>query len=234
MKNNRFDRNTNIRQSLAQEAARLMYEDFVDQYYDAKRLAAKRLLHNGSKHQRYRPKDLPSNGEISHELKKLAALHEGDDLLHRLFSMRLCALEVMDELENFTPRLIGSVSTGHIRRGSDIDLHVFCDELELLKAHIDVLGWPYTSAMITIQKSNQLVDYTHIYIQHRFPIELSVYPVNEIRVCGRSSTDGKKIIRLSAKRLQQLITDEHAEDWQSYLHTNDKKPGSDQVETYAF
>ena len=35
-------------------------------------------------------------------------------------------------LSEFSPRLIGSVSTGHIRRGSDIDLHVFTDDLDPL------------------------------------------------------------------------------------------------------
>lgn len=206
-----------MRQTLAKEAARLMYEESVDQYYDAKRLAVKRSTNNGRKH-KYRPKDLPSNGEISQELRKLAALHEGDDLTRRLFAMRLCGLEVMELLENFNPRLIGSVSTGNIRKGSDIDIHVFTDSLEILLDHIGALGWTYTSANVTIQKSNQFIDYTHVYVQHNFPVELSVYPENEIRICGRSSTDGKRIVRLSSRRLQNLIAEEHCEDWQNHLH----------------
>jgi len=40
------------------------------------------------------------------------------------FAMRVIALEAMQALERFSPRLIGSVATGHVRRGSDIDLHV--------------------------------------------------------------------------------------------------------------
>ena len=222
MKNNRYDRNTNLRQTLAKEAARLMYEESVDQYYDAKRLAAKRLLHNNRKQRGCRPKDLPSNGEISNELKKLAALHEGDQLTQRLFDMRLCALEVMEQLQGFTPRLIGSVSTGHIRKGSDIDLHVFTDDITTLEAHLDTLGWVYTTATVTIQKSNQFIDYTHIYIQLRFPVELSVYPLNEIRVCSRSSTDGKKIKRLSSIKLQHLLSEEHTEAWLLHLEGADK------------
>lgn len=217
MKKNRNNRDSNIRQILAQAAAKLMYEESVDQYYDAKRLAVKRSLHNGSKHKHYRPKDLPSNGEISNELKKLAVLHEGDKLMQRLFTMRLCALEIMEELADFSPRLIGSVSTGHIRKGSDIDIHVFSNDLEVLLVYLDSLGWSYTTANITIQKSNKLIDYTHIYIQHHFPVELSVYPLNEIRICGRSSTDGKRIIRLNAKKLQSLIAEEHSEEWQRHL-----------------
>jgi hypothetical protein len=30
----------------------------------------------------------------------------------------------------FRPRLIGSVMTGHVRKGSDIDLHLFSDSVE--------------------------------------------------------------------------------------------------------
>lgn len=38
-----------IRQTLAKEAARLMYENSVSQYFDAKRLAAKRLFGQSGK-----------------------------------------------------------------------------------------------------------------------------------------------------------------------------------------
>ena len=103
-----------LRASLAEEAARLMYEEGVKQYHSAKFLAAKRLLGRSmGKKVRYRPKDLPSNGEIQASLKHLVELNEDPDQHYRLFAMRVIALEVMHDLLMFYPCLIGSVSTGH-------------------------------------------------------------------------------------------------------------------------
>ncbi len=87
--------NSQIRQMLAREAARLMYEEGVSQYFDAKKMAAKRLFgYAGMKGMQYRPKDLPSNGEISDEMAKLVELLE-DDQQERLSAMRATALAVM-------------------------------------------------------------------------------------------------------------------------------------------
>lgn len=108
-----------LRARIAAEAARLMYEEGVKQYFTAKRMAAKRMLGRvAGQKLRYRPSDLPSNGEIRDALLELASLAEGSRRLRRLFAMRVIALEAIRALLPFEPRLIGSVSTGHIRRGS--------------------------------------------------------------------------------------------------------------------
>ncbi|MBT7444767.1 MAG: nucleotidyltransferase [Methylococcales bacterium] len=201
-----------IRIEIAQEAARLMYDEDVKQYLDAKRLAAKRLFgKSGQQNLRYNPKDLPSNGEIQAALKALILLYEGEDHFHRLYLMRKTALKIMQQLSPFNPRLIGSVSTGHIREGSDIDLHVFTDDLETLLRHLDNLGWQYDLDEVAIKQGNKVQLYTHVYFFLEYPIELSVYDTLEIRVTQRSSTDGKPIKRLKPKALIALIEAEHPE-----------------------
>src|SRR4051812_38980615 len=108
-----------IRIAIAIEAARLMYEEGVKQYFTAKRIACRRKLGKvAGKRQRYRLHDLPGNGEIRDALLLLAERAEGDKRTRRLFAMRITALEAMRALAVFEPRLIGSVSTGHVRRGS--------------------------------------------------------------------------------------------------------------------
>ncbi len=207
-----------LRASLAEEAARLMYEEGVKQYHSAKFLAAKRLLGRSmGKKVRYRPKDLPSNGEIQASLKHLVELNEDPDQHYRLFAMRVIALEVMHDLLMFYPCLIGSVSTGHIREGSDIDLHVFTDDLELLLTRLDTQEWRYSKAEVSIQKNGKIMLYTHIYLESVFPIELSVYPTLERRVVSRSSTDGKPIKRLKHGAVEKLLEQEHGADWMEYL-----------------
>jgi hypothetical protein len=211
-----------LRQSIANEAARLMYEESVDQYFNAKRLAAKRLFgRGGAKNMRYRPQDLPSNGEIQAALRELTQITEGELSQQRLFAMRVIALETMNALELFKPRLIGSVSTGHVRRGSDIDLHVFTDSIEEIKLYVHYLGWRFETRQVTIHVAGEYKDYTHIYYERIFPIELSVYPVADIRVTHRSSTDGKPIVRLKPSALQQLITEQHSHEWDLYLATGE-------------
>src|SRR3954469_9310729 len=108
-----------LRQAIALEAARLIYERVESEYFSAKRKAAKRLCRRGVK-----PEDLPSNAEIRDLIQSFARTHEGDRRTARLRDMRFAALKLMRTLCRFRPRLIGSVMTGHVRRGSDIDLHL--------------------------------------------------------------------------------------------------------------
>src|SRR6266852_2736796 len=116
-----------LRQAIALEAARLMYERAESEYYTAKRKAAKRLCRRGVK-----PEDLPSNAELRDQIQVFARIHEGDKRTEHLREMRIEALRLMQLLRAFRPRLIGSVMTGHVRKGSDIDIHVFSDSAELI------------------------------------------------------------------------------------------------------
>ena len=203
----------NLRVLITREAARLMYEDGIDQYLDAKRKAAKRILGRSTK-------DLPSNGEISEQLHQLAKFQQGDQHEETLFNMRLLAMDTMEQLNEFNPRLIGSVSTGRVRKGSDIDLHMFTDSIELIQHTIEEIGWNYEVKQVFIEKNGRPMEFNHIYLDLEFPVELSIYPVNEIRVRGRSSTDGKAIERLSVVKVRELVLSEHAELWQSYINSN--------------
>lgn len=216
-------RNQQLRQRLTHEAARLMYEEGVKEFFRAKKIATKRLLGRGGQQRiRFRPKDLPSNGEIQEALLQLAHLHEGEFRTKRLFAMRVIALETMNSLLDFKPALIGSVSTGHVRKGSDIDIHVFCDESSLLESHLDALGWDFEKDEVTIRKADGFQEYTHFYIEHIFPIEITVYDQGERRVRQRSSTDGKPIVRLKPKHLEALICEKHLEQWLDYQQTQDQ------------
>ncbi len=213
-------RSPKLRQILAREAARLMYEEGVEQYLDAKHLAAKRLFGRTSgKKLRYRPQDLPANGEIQLALRELVQTTEGEFSQQRLFAMRVIALETMIALKPFKPRLIGSVSTGHARRGSDIDLHVFTDKTEDIEIYLNRLGWHFKTRQVTTHVAGQYKNYIHIYCERVFPIELSVYPVGEIRVTQRSSTNGKPMIRVKPSALTTLIAEQHHHEWKAYLAT---------------
>src|SRR3954462_11589606 len=78
-----------LRQAIALEAARLMYERVETEYFTAKRKAAKRLCRGTVK-----PTDLPSNAEIRDQIQLYARLHEGEKRTVHLKEMRLAALHM--------------------------------------------------------------------------------------------------------------------------------------------
>jgi hypothetical protein len=204
--------------AIAFEAARLMYEEGVKEYFTAKRIAAKRLLGATlGKRARYRPAALPSNGEIRDALLAIAQAAEGAGRTRKLFAMRVVAIEVMRQLLPFEPRLIGSVSTGHVRRGSDIDVSLFTDDDEAVELHLARLGLRFSSERVTIHKFGELRDYLHHHIDERFPVELTVYPLRELRFRPRSSTDGLPIVRVRVSALEALLGREHPDAYRSYL-----------------
>ncbi|MFK7986372.1 MAG: hypothetical protein AB8I08_10100 [Sandaracinaceae bacterium] len=147
-----------------------MYEEGVTQYFTAKRMAAKRLFgRGGQKRLRFRPRDLPSNGEIQEALLELAALREGDDRLERLGEMRAIALDVMRALAAFEPRLIGSVATGHIRLGSDIDIQLFSDDPDAPEAWLRAHAWDYEREDVFIRRPGGPCTYQHLRLDRVIP-----------------------------------------------------------------
>src|SRR6202158_2939009 len=156
-----------LRQAIALEAARLMYERAESEYFTPNRKAAKRLCRRGVK-----PEDLPSNAEIREQIQLFARIHEGDRRTENLKDMRLEALRLMRLLRAFRPRLIGSVMTGHIRKGSDIDLHVFSDNSGLVADTLEREGFQFDLERKQVVKHNEARIFTHIHVYDRFNFEL--------------------------------------------------------------
>ena len=129
-----------LRMAIAARAATLMYTREESEYFSAKRKAARERGVNPT----YQPHDLPSNAEIRERLLAYAELMEGPARRDVLRDMRLEALSWMHRLVRFKPHLIGSVLTGHVRKGSDIDLHVFSNSLGAVTAVLDEERVDYT------------------------------------------------------------------------------------------
>ncbi len=193
-----------LRQAIALEAARLMYDRVESEYYTAKRKAARRLCPGGVK-----PQDLPSNAEIRDQVQLFARLHEGDKRTQHLREMRLEALRLMRVLRPFKPRLIGSVMTGHVRKGSDIDLHLFTDGVGLITELLEQEGLQYDVERKQIVKHDVARVFTHIHIHDRFNFELTVYPENKAHYVFRSSITGKAIERASIGELEEFLQKEY-------------------------
>jgi predicted nucleotidyltransferase len=193
-----------VRRQITLTAARLMYERLETEYFAAKRKAAREL----GLDPRFRPRDLPSNAEIRDEILKLADLVEGPRRRERLREMRLDALRLMRRLARFEPRLHGSVWTGHVRRGSDIDLHVFTDHLPSLTAALDELRLPYDVEHKRVVKHGESRVFTHVHVRDRHTYELTVYPTDKIGYAFKSSITGKPIEKAGLPALERLLLEE--------------------------
>ena len=193
---------TKVRRQIAYEAARLMYNRDESEYYRAKWKAA-RKVHQGW----VKPRDLPSNAEIRDEIQTLARLHEGENRGERLREMRIAALRMMHRLRAFRPRLIGSVLTGHVRRGSDIDIHVFTDALESVVGVLEDEGLSHEVEHKDVFKQGEHRHYVHIHVAAEFPFELTLYPGAEAHIVTKSSVTGKSMERASIAELEQLLAD---------------------------
>src|SRR5437773_4721224 len=192
--------NVKLRQTIALEAARLMYERIETEYFTAKRKAAQRLCRGNVK-----PGDLPSNAEIREQIQVFARIHEGDRRTEDLRDMRLAALRLMLLLRPFRPRLIGSVMTGHVRKGSDIDIHIFTDSVGLVTDILENEGYQFDVERKQVVKHQEARVFTHIHIFDRFNFELTVYPDDKAHYVFRSSVTGKAIERASIRELEELL-----------------------------
>src|SRR3954471_3828172 len=192
-----------LRRQIAWEAARLMYSREESEYYTAKKKAA-RLICKGW----VKPADLPSNVEIRDQIQMMARLYEGAERTDNLFAMRLAALAMMRRVAPFRPRLIGSVLTGHVRQGSDIDLHVFSDTTEAVTHLLDQDGVDYTVERKQVRKHGEERVFTHVHLVDSFPFELTTYAANLAHYVFKSSITGKPIERASIAELEQFMSRE--------------------------
>ncbi len=184
-----------------------MYSRQESEYHTAKMKAARRIVRGWVK-----PSDLPSNAEIRDEIQSFARLMEGDKQRINLREMRLEALRLMRLLREFRPRLIGSVMTGHIRQGSDIDLHVFSDSVEAIANVLADEGLVFEVERKRVRKHGEERIFTHIHVQERFPIEITVYAASLVSYTFKSSVTGKAIERASIAQLEQFMEREYPQD----------------------
>ena len=193
-----------IRRLVAWEAARLMYDREETEYFRAKMKAARRLTRGD-----FKPGDLPSNREIRDQIQAWANLHEGDRRTDNLRDMRLEALRMMRLLRLFRPRLIGSTLTGHVRHGSDIDLHLFSDSIEAVAAVLDEEGVADEVQHKRVRKHGEERVFVHIHVADRFPFELTLYASDKAHFVFKSSITGRAIERASIAELEQLLAREY-------------------------
>lgn len=125
-----------MRERIAQLAARLIAEDGISDYAQAKRKAARQL---GAEESR----NIPNNREIEQALKAHHMLFAANTHATRLKDLREEALRVMQVFAAFSPHLTGSVLNGTAGRYSTIELVLFTDEAKDLEFFLVNQGIPF-------------------------------------------------------------------------------------------
>jgi HD domain len=198
------------RREIALAAARLMYVGTEKEYFTAKRKVARRRRRRGTRARRRGGADLPSNRQIRDALLEVADLHEGEDRLDRLGHMRQRALELLEVLAPFHPRLMGSVCTGHIRRGSDIDVHVFSDSVAAVSLRLQAEQLDAEVERKRVVKHGVAREFVHLHLAlAEYDAELTVYPLALRRYPFRSSITGDTMESVDAVGLGELLAREH-------------------------
>lgn len=136
-----------IRRHIAAEAARLLARQEARGPQDACRKAAARL---GC---RDRAK-WPDSREIEQSLSEYQQLFQADWQADDLERLRRRALEAMQRLRTFRPRLVGPVLRGTAGHDQPVRLHLYADSPEQLILHLMEQRIPYTERSIQLRYSD--------------------------------------------------------------------------------
>jgi hypothetical protein len=189
-----------LRQRIAQTSARLMVQEGITDYQQAKHKAAAQL---GIPHTRH----LPSNSEIEAEILIYQRLFQANTQPSRLHHMREVALQAMQLFAAFTPRLVGSVLQGTAHQYSDITLHLFTHSSEEVALFLLDKKIPYD---LTEQRFRlpQLVSFPGFrFMAGEESIVLIVFGIDDIRWSPPSPLDGKPMRRADIRMVKKLLAE---------------------------
>ena len=191
-----------LRRALAQEAARIMAEQGIDDYRLAKRKAAERLGATDIA-------VLPKNTEIEEALADHQRLFESHTHSSTLQDLRKTALQAMRLLKRFEPRLVGPVLSGTASAHSEVNLHLFAEGAESVALHLLDSNIPHRIAERRLRYDpDRLVSYPVVrFVAGNRDIDAVVFPINGIRQSPSSPVDGRPMRRADTEELESLLND---------------------------
>ena len=189
-----------IRTEVAQVAARLMAEEGIHDFGQAKARAAASLGVRG-RH------SLPRNEEIEAELRSYQALFQAEEHPRWLAHKRRIALQIMRLLEPFRPRLAGAVLRGTAAEDTEISLHLFVDPPEQVASFLYDRHIPWRlDSWEGRFGGNRLIELPMYRINPEGQaVRLIVFPEAAPREAPRSPVDGRPMTRAAAAEVAELL-----------------------------
>lgn len=192
-------RSDHLRSAVAQEAARLMAEHGIQDYLVAKRKAAERYgVVEGA--------FLPKNTEIEAALASYQRLFGGTRHASSLQEQRRVALQAMELLKEFEPRLVGPVLNGTATEYADIQLHVFSDNPEAVTMLLLDRRFDYEvfERRLKMSAERQVLVPSLRFEMGGEAVEAFVFPRDGIRQAPVSPVDGKPMRRADRREVESI------------------------------
>ena len=202
MANRQTNGDERARQILAQEAARIIVDQGIEDYRLAKLKAAERLGMRGRG-------SLPGNAEIEKAVSEHLQLFGRELHIDLLRVLRRAALSAMEVLAPFTPRLVGPVLHGTASANSPVNLHVFADKAELVAFRLQESSVPYRPFERRLKSRRDRVESfaAFRFAQGESDIEATVFPFDGVRQAPISPVDGKPMRRADKSAILKLLED---------------------------
>ena len=205
-------RQAQLRQLVAQQAARMMAEDGVTDYGYAKKKAGRQL---GVVDANCRP----SNAEIEEEIRLYHDIYNSEDQPEALRLLRQDALATMQIFARFNPHLTGSVLDGTAGQYAETHIHLFADSAKEVEIFLLNQQIPYDSNdksyRVRDRKSGEKKATGKNSERMKVPmftlegpngfIKLSVFEFDDIRFSTKSVVNGGNAERLDTEGLKVLL-----------------------------
>jgi hypothetical protein len=189
-----------LRAQIAQMAAKLIASEGVADFRSAKRKAAMRLGIDSER-------NLPTNVEIEQALQEYQRLFQSRSQPDHLRALRRTALQAMEFLEQFRPRLVGAVLLGTATEFSDITLHLYCDAAEDVAWFLSEAGIKFEQTSRTIKtapgKSQEFP--ALCFIAGEIPVVLVLFTETLEAIRPLSPVDGKPMRRATLARFKNMV-----------------------------
>ena len=188
---------------MAQESARIMVEEGIQDFRSAKRKAAIRLAVTDKA-------ALPDNAEIEQALLDYQRLFHAGRQARLLRALRETAVEAMQFLARFRPRLVGPVLSGATGPHADIHLHLFADTptdvLLFLMEHR--IPFDTTERRLKLGNGDPVCLPAFRLETDSSRIDLTIFAPLAEREAPRSPVDGRPMRRASLAEVQALLAED--------------------------
>lgn len=190
-----FDRRT-----ICEEAARIMVEHGITDYHLAKKKAVQRLGLSP------RRTELPSNRELAEAMRVRLRLFDGDGLNERYRTRLGRAVEIMELLDEFRPRLVGPLLEGIATQHGVVELHLFCDAPEAVMLRLQDMQLPHQPFDKRVRfPSDQYEQIPGFSFEWKSStVDVLVFKYRRIRQAPLCPVEGRPMRRASADRVLEL------------------------------
>jgi hypothetical protein len=193
-------RGERMRQRIALEAARIMLEEGVAGFQAAKQKAASRLGTPDTQ-------NMPRNAEVERAIADYQRLFRADSQPAQLKRLRQTAVQAMEFLADFTPRLVGPVLSGIADAHASVNLHLFADTPEDVMFRLMHERVPFESdeRMLRYPRDERDTFPVYRFLAGEVPVELTVFPPRGRREAPLSPVDGRPMERAPVAAVRRLL-----------------------------